>query len=332
MRFETAILRKTHLRRYRLCFAMLEAYTELAPWWERLALLGYCGLGSWVAGHLGVDTPGMWRKGERIMQDILAASGRSMPEIAALLRQLVQMRLNGSHALPFDEAKAEIYDQFYYPVGAHITFALQPSAIARLGFVLQAVADTGLEQGAVADLGCGPGVMLAEILLSQPGWQGFGLDISRTSVRYARRLAAHKAVADRAEITEGDVARLPYPTASLDVVVASEVLEHVPDLPGALREIRRVLRPGGRAAITLPLETHVATHIHSVESREAAIWRLETAGLAVLSCEERHERLRYGDDPVHLFLLAEAPAARQEALPVIATGVTVHYPDTAAIS
>ena len=145
MRFETAILRKTHLRRYRLCLAMLEAYTELAPWWERLALLGYCGLGSWVAGHLGVDTPGMWRKGERIMQDILAASGRSMPEIAALLRQLVQMRLNGSQALPFDEAKAEIYDQFYYPVGAHITFALQPSAIARLGFALQAVAAEGLD-------------------------------------------------------------------------------------------------------------------------------------------------------------------------------------------
>jgi SAM-dependent methyltransferase len=316
MRLDT-ILRKTRLRRYGLCLAMIEAYADLAPWWERWALVGYCGLGSWAAGHLGVDTAALWRKGEVIMADILAASGCSMPEIAALLRQLVQMRLNGSHALPFDEAKARIYDQFYYPVGAHMTFAMQASAGARLEFVLRAVAETGLERGAVADLGCGPGVMLSEILLSQPAWKGYGLDISQTTVGYAQRLAAHKGVAARAEISTGDVACLPYPAGSMDVVVASEVLEHVPDLPGALREITRVLRPGGRAAITLPLETRAATHIHSVNTPDGAMAQLEAAGLAVLSCEVRRERLRYGDDPVHLFLLAEARPARQEWFPGI---------------
>ena len=308
----STILRKTQLRRYQLCLAMIEAYSELAPWWERLALAGYCGLGSWAAGHLGVDTAAMWRKGEVIMEDILAASGCSIPDVAALLRQLVKMRLNGDEALPFDEAKARIYDQFYYPVGAHITFAMQASAGARLAFVLQTVAATGWERGVVADLGCGPGVMLSEILLSQPGWTGHGLDISQAAVRYAERLAVQKGVADRVDVREGDISRLPYPSNSIDVVVASEVLEHVPDLCGALREIARVLRHGGRAAITLPMETHAATHIHSMNSRETAITQLEAAGLAVVSSEVRRERLRYGDDPVHLFLLAEARPARTE--------------------
>ncbi len=298
------ILRRTQLRRYGLCLAMLEAYSELAPWWERWALVGYCGIGSWAAAHFGVDTDRMWRKGEVIMADILAASGCSIPEIAALLRQLVQMRLSGSHALPFDEAKARIYDQFYYPVGAHMTFALQASAVARLKFVLRAVAETGLERGTVADLGCGPGVMLSEVLLSRPAWLGYGVDISPAAVNYAQRLAAQKGVAARADIREGDVARLPFADESMDVVVASEVLEHVPDLSGSLREIARVLRPGGRAAITLPVETHVATHIHSMSTLEDAIAQLDAAGLAVVRSDVHRDLLRYGDDPAHLFLLA----------------------------
>lgn len=50
-----------------------------------------------------------------------------------------------------------------------------------------------------------------------------------------------------------DLTRLTYPDESFDLVLTSETLEHVPDLDGALAEIRRVLRPGGRHVFTVPV-------------------------------------------------------------------------------
>lgn len=50
-----------------------------------------------------------------------------------------------------------------------------------------------------------------------------------------------------------DVTRLTYPDASFDLVLSSDTLEHVPDFRAALRETRRVLRPGGRHLFTVPI-------------------------------------------------------------------------------
>jgi SAM-dependent methyltransferase len=57
-----------------------------------------------------------------------------------------------------------------------------------------------------------------------------------------------------AEYPEQDLQALTWPAASFDLVLTSETLEHVPDLDGALREIRRVLRPGGRHLFTVPVD------------------------------------------------------------------------------
>lgn len=56
-----------------------------------------------------------------------------------------------------------------------------------------------------------------------------------------------------------DLTRLTFPDRSFDLVLTSETLEHVPDLPAALAEIRRVLAPGGRHVFTVPQRPDVAT-------------------------------------------------------------------------
>jgi len=55
-----------------------------------------------------------------------------------------------------------------------------------------------------------------------------------------------------ARAVRGDLLALPFPDASFDVVMASEVLEHIPDDHLAMAEIARVVRPGGRIAVTVP--------------------------------------------------------------------------------
>jgi SAM-dependent methyltransferase len=56
------------------------------------------------------------------------------------------------------------------------------------------------------------------------------------------------------EYPDEDVMALSYADASFDLVLTSDTLEHVPDLDGALREIRRVLRTGGRHVFTVPVD------------------------------------------------------------------------------
>ena len=55
-----------------------------------------------------------------------------------------------------------------------------------------------------------------------------------------------------ATAVQGDALALPFPDATFDRVIASEVLEHIPDDVAAMRELARVLRPGGTMAVTVP--------------------------------------------------------------------------------
>ncbi|HKQ99291.1 MAG TPA: class I SAM-dependent methyltransferase, partial [Pyrinomonadaceae bacterium] len=251
----------------------------------------------------------MWARAERIIADVLAVTETGPEEVARLLRTYIRLRRGGDSHLPFDEARARIYDQTFYPVVTHFTYALQPSATARLNFVKEVVAAMPAGRGSVADLGCGSGVILSEILMMKPFWTGHGLDISPEAVSYARRLSAHKGVAGRADFLTGSVTRLPYPDESLSLVIASEVIEHLPEPLVVVREIARVLKPGGRVVLTMPLESHTPGHIHALSSREDLRSLCERAGLRVRRMESRWH-FGFGDDRRHIFALAEARAQR----------------------
>jgi SAM-dependent methyltransferase len=100
----------------------------------------------------------------------------------------------------------------------------------------------------VLEVGCGEGE-LAERLVSQLGVELVALDQSERMVELARARGVDSRV--------GDVQQLPFEDGSFDVAVAAWMLYHVPDLERALRELARVLRPGGR----LVAVTNYANHL-----------------------------------------------------------------------
>ncbi|QOC93316.1 SAM-dependent methyltransferase [Micromonospora craniellae] len=101
----------------------------------------------------------------------------------------------------------------------------------------------------VLDAGCGlgrPGVRLAQA----GGAQVVGISVSEQDVRLANELAHAEAVADRVRFEQADMAALPFPDDSFDHAMAFESIVHVPDRVRALREMARVVRPGGRIVLT----------------------------------------------------------------------------------
>jgi ubiquinone/menaquinone biosynthesis C-methylase UbiE len=99
------------------------------------------------------------------------------------------------------------------------------------------------------DVGCGPGqftVMIAERLPTAEVW---GIDLAPTMIELARRHASESPAAKRLHFEVADVARLPFPDAHFDAVISSGSIKHWPDPVAGLREIHRVLAPGGRAFI-----------------------------------------------------------------------------------
>ncbi|MES2739991.1 MAG: class I SAM-dependent methyltransferase [Pseudomonadota bacterium] len=93
----------------------------------------------------------------------------------------------------------------------------------------------------VADIGCGAGTQC--MLWAAQGHQVFGADINAALVELARKRAGEAALAIRFEVASATA--LPWPDQSMDLCIAPELLEHVADWQGCLREFVRVLKPGG---------------------------------------------------------------------------------------
>jgi arsenite methyltransferase len=99
----------------------------------------------------------------------------------------------------------------------------------------------------VLDVGCGPGFYIPE-LLRRVGPKGavVGIDSSESMLALAARRSENRA---NVEFHQADATALPVADASFDAALSVQLLEYVADIPAALAEIRRALRPGGRAVI-----------------------------------------------------------------------------------
>ncbi len=108
--------------------------------------------------------------------------------------------------------------------------------------VVADVAAANLPDGAhVLDAGTGPGRVPMALAKAHPTWKVEGLDLEPRMIEYAKAQDPEHKVT----FTVGDVAALPYPDATFDLIVSSLSQHHWSDVDGALRDLRRVLRPGG---------------------------------------------------------------------------------------
>ena len=109
------------------------------------------------------------------------------------------------------------------------------------------IAGTAPSGAAVLDVGTGPGVLLVELARRRPDLSLTGIDLSADMVGAATRNL--RPFGDRATARVADVADLPFPDGSFDLVVSSFSSHHWDDPAAAVPHLARVLRPGGRLVI-----------------------------------------------------------------------------------
>lgn len=120
----------------------------------------------------------------------------------------------------------------------------------------------------VLELGCGPGALWSANLDRMPALTRLVLsDISAGMVAEAR--ANLQPAMPHAAFSVIDAQSIPFPVESFDLVVANHMLYHVPDRPRALREIHRVLRPGGHLLASTISERHMI-EVHDLIERFVA--------------------------------------------------------------
>lgn len=115
---------------------------------------------------------------------------------------------------------------------------------ARVGYFDRKFSNDGSrsrEATSVLDVGCGGGIVSNE--LSRRGYQVTGIDISLPALEFAEVVCKREGLSSR--FIEASAYSLPFADESFDAVVCSDILEHLTDVPRALREVHRVLKPGG---------------------------------------------------------------------------------------
>jgi 2-polyprenyl-6-hydroxyphenyl methylase/3-demethylubiquinone-9 3-methyltransferase len=137
------------------------------------------------------------------------------------------------------EQYVDLADQWWSPRGAFAM--LHWIAAARMRHVPPAAHS----EARLLDVACGGGLMGSHV--SAAGYRHVGVDLGTAGLRHARE---HGVVAVQADAT-----RLPFPAGAFDVVVAGEILEHVPDAEAVVAEACRVLRTGGTLVIDTIADT-----------------------------------------------------------------------------
>jgi ubiquinone/menaquinone biosynthesis C-methylase UbiE len=157
----------------------------------------------------------------------------------------------------------------------------------------------------LVDIGCGPGVAVEHA--ASVASRATGVDPSTPMVRTARRRLRAAANAD---VLEGGAERLPLADASVTAAWSLASVHHWPDVTGGLREVRRILQPGGRFLAverrTRPGATGLASHGWTDEQAETFAALRRDAGFVDVVVSRQPGSRRHKDG--RLAVLARVPA------------------------
>jgi SAM-dependent methyltransferase len=146
---------------------------------------------------------------------------------------------NVSSPLP-REMQQHTYSIMYEVEGKHWWFAGRRRIIAE--FVGRVCREMNEPRPRILDVGCGTGANLQ--MLSQFG-AAEGVDVSAEALDFCRARGL-------VDVKQGAAEHIPFADASFDLVTGLDVVEHLDDDIGGLREMQRVLRPGGRVVLFVP--------------------------------------------------------------------------------
>jgi ubiquinone/menaquinone biosynthesis C-methylase UbiE len=146
-------------------------------------------------------------------------------------------------------------------------------------FAEEVVAFVGVQPSVkVVEIGFGPGVAIELLARAAPGVQVAGVDVSKEMVEQAKARNATAIEGGQVDLRHGTVERMPFADGAFDLALAINSMQIWPDVAASLREIRRVLQPGGRLAL--------AFTPRSGQPRAGLTERLESAGFEDIGLAE----------------------------------------------
>src|SRR5258708_10817214 len=136
----------------------------------------------------------------------------------------------------------------------------------------------------ILDVGCGGGRTVSKLAAIATQGKVYGVDYSEESVAASKRTNAHWIALGRLQIQYGSVSHLPFSDGMFDLVTAVETHFWWPNLPGDMRAVFRVLKPGG----TLILIAEIYKGANTMAAKLAEKYAGRT-GFALLSVDEHRE-------------------------------------------
>jgi SAM-dependent methyltransferase len=140
------------------------------------------------------------------------------------------------------------------------------------------------EHEVVLDVGCGGGRTVSKLASIVTQGKVYGVDHSPESVAMAGKINREWIAGARVEIREGSVSQLPFAPDVFDLVAAVETHFWWPDLPSDMREVLRVLKPGGRLIIIAEIYKGAQTRMAKVAEKY-----LPLSGMTLLTVDEHRE-------------------------------------------
>lgn len=136
----------------------------------------------------------------------------------------------------------------------------------------------------ILDVGCGGGRTVSKLAAIATEGKAYGVDYSEESVAATKKTNARSIALGQVEVRHGSVSQLPFPDAMFDLITAVETHFWWPDLPRDMREVFRVLKPGGTLILIAEIYKGANTVAAKLIEKHAS-----QVGMTLLSPDEHRE-------------------------------------------